>query len=242
LADTRRLSVLVLCVMLSTSLLFIIVPRVRAPPTYDVDVAVSITPIIDNAIYVFKSRRQSIDGQMRIGNQNANPAIFVYTVTLTRLDNNPDVPDLPVTVNLERTNTSSQSTVVDTTTTSLSGLGSVDVTLTWYEDGVTSGLPGSVFGTAWLISAVASVSSPYTDTNALNDVAISGVTKAYTCPADLTGNGYVDIFDAIQIANAFGSTTGDLKYNPDADINFDGEVDVFDAILFAAYWSQHAPP
>jgi parallel beta-helix repeat protein len=50
---------------------------------------------------------------------------------------------------------------------------------------------------------------------------------------DINKDGVVDIFDAIKLATAFGSTSATPKWNPEADINKDGLVDIFDAIILA---------
>jgi len=50
---------------------------------------------------------------------------------------------------------------------------------------------------------------------------------------DLNYNGNVDIFDAIILANAYGSVPGAADWNPNADINSDETVDIFDAVLLA---------
>jgi PKD repeat protein len=52
-------------------------------------------------------------------------------------------------------------------------------------------------------------------------------------PGDINGDGIVDIFDAIMLANAFNSGPGDPQWNPNADINGDSVVDIFDAITLA---------
>jgi len=50
-------------------------------------------------------------------------------------------------------------------------------------------------------------------------------------PGDCDGNGKVDVFDAIILVNAFGSTPMTANWNPQADLNCDNRVDVFDAII-----------
>jgi tungstate transport system substrate-binding protein len=58
----------------------------------------------------------------------------------------------------------------------------------------------------------------------------------WTIPEDLNLDGKVDIYDCITLANAYGSTPGDLKWNIAADINNDGMVDIYDAISMAAHY------
>jgi len=49
---------------------------------------------------------------------------------------------------------------------------------------------------------------------------------------DCDGNGQVDVFDAIILVNAFGSSEGDPTWDPRADLDGNGVVDVFDVIGF----------
>jgi hypothetical protein len=55
-------------------------------------------------------------------------------------------------------------------------------------------------------------------------VTISGVV------ADINGDGSVDLFDALLLAQHFGSQQGDPNWNSSVDLNGDGVVDIFDVI------------
>jgi len=46
---------------------------------------------------------------------------------------------------------------------------------------------------------------------------------------DVTGNGEVDIYDAIALSQSWGKKVGDLGYNPECDIDGNGIVDIADA-------------
>ncbi|MEM1551130.1 MAG: dockerin type I domain-containing protein [Candidatus Bathyarchaeia archaeon] len=59
---------------------------------------------------------------------------------------------------------------------------------------------------------------------------------------DLNGDGYVDIFDAVKIALAFGAEYGDPNYDLTADINKDGIVDIFDMVVVAIHFGEGTPP
>jgi len=59
---------------------------------------------------------------------------------------------------------------------------------------------------------------------------------------DLNGDGYVDIFDAVKVAIAFGSQYGDPNYDLIADINKDGIVDIFDMVVVAIHYGEGTPP
>jgi parallel beta-helix repeat protein len=58
---------------------------------------------------------------------------------------------------------------------------------------------------------------------------------------DVNGDRIVDIYDAILLANAYGSSSGKPNWNPNADINGDNIVDIYDAILLANHFNQHSP-
>jgi hypothetical protein len=48
----------------------------------------------------------------------------------------------------------------------------------------------------------------------------------------------VDIYDAIMLARAFGSTSDSPRWNSDVDLNRDEEIDLFDAIIFAGSFGK----
>jgi parallel beta-helix repeat protein len=54
---------------------------------------------------------------------------------------------------------------------------------------------------------------------------------------DINGDGIVDIYDAILLANAYNSTPGKANWNPNADINGDNIVDIYDAIILANHYN-----
>ncbi len=60
---------------------------------------------------------------------------------------------------------------------------------------------------------------------------VSFVPSAYAIPGDLNGDDVVDIVDIAQAALAFGTTDGDLGYDPLADMNSDTVIDLFDLVL-----------
>lgn len=53
---------------------------------------------------------------------------------------------------------------------------------------------------------------------------------------DMNGDSVVDLFDALILAKAFGSTESAPNWNPYADINHDGVVDIFDAIILSSHF------
>jgi basic membrane protein A len=57
---------------------------------------------------------------------------------------------------------------------------------------------------------------------------------------DFNADGKVDNYDAIVLANAFGSIPGDPNWNPSADLKSDSIVDVFDAIILGTKYGKTA--
>jgi hypothetical protein len=116
-------------------------------------------------------------------------------------------------------------------------------TLNWWEDGVNQLMYGTPTGVTYAVSGVAQVLAPRTalDNVQTNNIQGAGSLVAKTLVGDVTGNGFVDIFDAIQLANAFGTATGQARYNADADLNGSGGIDIFDAILLAGNFNKHVP-
>ena len=51
---------------------------------------------------------------------------------------------------------------------------------------------------------------------------------------DIDGDGKVDIFDAVVLANAAGSHYGYSRWNPDADLDRNKYIDIFDAVLLSS--------
>jgi hypothetical protein len=76
------------------------------------------------------------------------------------------------------------------------------------------------------------------ETSVAKNTFIGGTVKV-SIPADLNGDGTVDIYDAIILANAYNSRPVTSNWNPNADINSDNVVDIYDAIILANHYSQH---
>jgi len=58
---------------------------------------------------------------------------------------------------------------------------------------------------------------------------------------DLNFDGTTDIYDAILFATAFGTHSGDLRWNPYADLNKDGIIDIYDAIILGRHFGEKRP-
>ncbi len=202
----------------------------------DVDMTATVTPATPtyNPVYIYRN-------QMRIGNEDPSPAVMTYALHVTRNDDNTNIATLYTAVGLTRTFGGDKQFANGTYVALLPG-GSANVTLTWWEDGVnqvmagnSTGIPYDVAGEAWPINGNAN------DTDNGNNQQPAGTLIAKTLTGDITGNGFIDIFDAIQLANTFGTMSGDKRWNPDADLDGSGTVDIYDAILLAGNFNNHVP-
>jgi hypothetical protein len=202
----------------------------------DVDMTATVTPATPtyNPVYIFHN-------QMRKGNDDPSPASMTYTLHVTRNDANGAITTLYAAVGLTRTLGSDKQFANGTYVALLVG-GSASATVIWWEDGTnqvmagnTTGIPYDVAGEAYPINANAN------DTDHGNNQQPAGTLVAKTLMGDITGNGFVDIFDAIQMANAFGTVPGDRRWNADADLSSSGRIDIYDAILLSGNFNHHVP-
>jgi len=75
------------------------------------------------------------------------------------------------------------------------------------------------------------------ETDTADNTYTDGVVRVVIA-GDINGDGIVDIFDAITLALAYGSSVGEPRYDADFDINSDGTIDIFDAIILAASFGE----
>lgn len=218
------------------------------PETEDVDVSVSINPI------TFYPLIQVWSGEMRRGHVNSYqggydyyPAKFLFNVTVTRKDNNPNCSFVMVAIGLKRTNSTGFSTFTNATLILLPWGSFASTILTWYEDGAEQ----SITAGSWEIGAeVYIVNGPgfARDAYLTDNECTAGTVQVKRLDADVTGDGYVDIFDAIVLANMFAQAwinggLGGLQalLLGKTDFNGDGTVDIYDAIRLANNFNQHIP-
>jgi hypothetical protein len=83
----------------------------------------------------------------------------------------------------------------------------------------------------YVINAKATTIPGETDTR--DNTLVYSKTISITIVADLNGDGIVDIYDAIVLANAYSSVPTSSNWNGNADINSDNVVDIYDAIILA---------
>jgi hypothetical protein len=98
---------------------------------------------------------------------------------------------------------------------------------------LTAGTPATLLNSAYPHQAITPV--------ILNNASYSW----YRILGDINGDGTVDIYDAILLAAAFGSTPGASNWNPDAkltDPTITGpDINIYDAIVLAADFGQSNP-
>jgi peptide/nickel transport system substrate-binding protein len=211
-------------------------------------------PWVNNSmVYIYQ-------GQMNIWHGGGLPATMMFTIHVERTDSNASILALPVVVGIYRFNVSGISQCIPngTITTKeypnsaliLMGItSSQNLTLPWYEDGVSSTLPANA---TWELGGRMAVGPGSTgvDTNTsleeINATAspqpllITAYTTGdpstqsyFTLVGDINGDAIVDILDAILLANSFGLTLGNPGFNPAADLNGDNTINILDAILLA---------
>jgi hypothetical protein len=56
---------------------------------------------------------------------------------------------------------------------------------------------------------------------------------------DVDGDGDVDVFDVVIVANAYGSHPGSPKWDPRADLDGDSDVDIFDVTIVASHYGDN---
>jgi peptide/nickel transport system substrate-binding protein len=209
----------------------------KTDPPVDLDITATVTPVTPtyNPVYVFHN-------QMRKGNGDASPASMTYTLHVKRNDDTSGITTLYAAVGLSYISSTGDKQFANGTWVALLNGGDASISVIWWCDGVeqvmtgnSTGIKYSVQGETWPMNGKA------IDTNTTNNYQAAGILTAKTLTGDITGNGYVDIFDAIQLANAFGTMTGHYRFKADADLNGDGRIDIFDAILLANNFNNHVP-
>jgi len=78
------------------------------------------------------------------------------------------------------------------------------------------------------------------ETETADNEYIDGTVKILI-PGDVDGDGIVDIFDLVSVANVYGTKPGDPDWNPNADVKGDGIIDIFDLVLVAQHYGQTDP-
>jgi len=90
------------------------------------------------------------------------------------------------------------------------------------------------------LTVVADSDNSAAELNEMNNEVSVAVKAEIWGAGDLNGDGTVDIYDAITLANAYNSIPGSPNWNANADINSDDIVDIYDAILLANNYGKTA--
>jgi hypothetical protein len=161
-----------------------------------------------------------------IGNWTYQSWPINVSVTVTNLGNYIENP----TVNLYYNGTAGNG-LIGTEPGALAPYGTETLTFTWN----TTSVPVSYKG--YNVTAAIDI-SPEVNSNVTNNVLQSPTTVQVRILGDILGEGKVDIYDAIALANYFGLHQGQTGWNPYADLNHDGTVDIFDVIILCDNFGQ----
>ena len=204
----------------------------------DVDITHTLVPITKySTIYVWH-------GAMMIGNQNTGPCPpMVWFVNTSRDDNNLAVGLVYASLGIGRQpgELGLRAQFPNSTYVILGPGGNASKTFTWYEDGTAELIMGNYTGTTSSVTytyigesyPVGGAAVNVNDTQLGNNHVTAGTFVAKTLAGDINADGIVDIYDAVVLSGAFGTSTGDKLYNKYADFNGDGTIDIYDAILLA---------
>jgi len=232
----------------------------KSPPTapsvpVQLDMSGTLLPIVNyTQIYIWQ-------GGMYVGTKfvsgspvssNALITPMEYYVEVTRTDSNVGAGILYATLSLYRTpgemglnqSFAEDQGAADGIEVNLVPGESANATWLWLEDGVEEVITGSPTGITYTVGASSIPITTSTGALAYNsNPALQSVTNgsfvAKTLVGDIDGNGIVDIFDAIALGIAFGSSTGMANYNPLADLNHDGTVDIYDAVALGIAFGSY---
>ena len=59
-----------------------------------------------------------------------------------------------------------------------------------------------------------------------------------TIPGDVDGDRDIDIFDVVKIADVYGVSKPDPRYDPILDIDGDGDIDIFDIVIACGHYGE----
>jgi hypothetical protein len=113
----------------------------------------------------------------------------------------------------------------------LNSTGEATLVFTWN----TTGLPYGNYtlnGYAWPLPNEA-------DTSNNN---LTAGTVQVTIPGDVNGDFRVNLIDLVILANAYGSTPSDIRWNPNADIDGNAAVGNSDLVILATHYGEPHPP
>ena len=204
----------------------------------DLNIQSRLIPILNySTIYIFHNQMRVGGG---LGNGTSSIAPMVWFASVKRTDNNGGL--IYATLGLTRTpgEFPDAKEFANGTYVLVAPLGSANATFSWYEDGTFQKITGSKTGVTYTVGAESyPITSLANDTDPTNNKVTNGTFIAKTLLGDIDGNGVVDIYDAIRLSNAFGSSQRGAKFNADADFNGDLTIDIYDAIILAGNFNKN---
>jgi hypothetical protein len=218
-------------------------------PGVDVDATSTITPgpgTTYTAALIFGS---ATGGAMYLGYMGGTAHLLApegmnYTVHVKYTAG--AVANLVVTYGLKRNSTLETQYPAANQTILSPGQGVTDV-FWWSEDGLSQVVlaDNAQTGTAHTgtIYAVGLEAYPVNgqETNPGNNYQLAGTWNASRLIGDIKSDGIVDIYDALKLSGAFGTTPTSKLWNAFCDLKPDSVIDIFDAILLSSNFNQHVP-
>lgn len=107
-----------------------------------------------------------------------------------------------------------------------------------FGDGNTATVDQPVIDHEYTRSGEFTVTLNVTDNEGLWNRTVSSLRLNTELLGDINGDGTIDIYDAVLLANAYNSNLGDPNWNANADLNRDNTVDILDAILLANHFGE----
>jgi len=166
------------------------------------------------------------DGSMRF------PESIAITVSVHRLDSNPNVAALFVAIGVNRENATGYVVTLEESFdyVALTGGASAEIEFDWTE---------APLGGDYVMSAVVYPVSGYAfDEATENNVDVDGTVTVLVLIGDLDNSGVVGIKDLYPAASAFGTHVGDDRWDPLADLDGDGYVGIKDIYLVASNFGK----
>lgn len=117
--------------------------------------------------------------------------------------------------------------IIGTQNMTLSPLQNQTISFTWNTEGVP-------YPQNYTITANATI---LVDNNPADNI-LPGGTIEVRIPGDITGDGSVNVLDAIKFGNYFGLQQGDPGWNASADMNLDGKINILDFIILGQYFGK----
>jgi hypothetical protein len=159
-----------------------------------------------------------------------------YSVTIKRKDSNDPPGIVYANVSLKRTSKDDPSNFHTITTIANQNFapGQTRIFELEWNESQTQRLSKQPVRQFWNISCVVEAITPgLFEVDIANNELQNDTVEGRYLPGDATGNGEVEIYDAIRVATCFGTSRGQPEYNETANFNLDEKINIFDAILLS---------